>query len=437
MNFKIKLISLLGISLSFGGFLLTSCVDDESEVGLNLHNPEDRGLVYNDSTIKINTYTYQKADSIYLNPLNLLLGYNIDEKLGEFQNNFMTEVGLSSLNPSFGNNPIADSLTLFLDYTYAYGDTTQTQTISVYELKKGLSLNDPSNSIHGKFMSEANISEYYEPTLITTFEFTPNPADTAPIEVLMPKDFSDRFLNESFYATQDTFQTSIFRGFYFVAEPTSTGGSINYFNIGDDTRMDLNYHNDTGDSTYIYYINSSTYRCNIFSRTPSIDALPINSESDPSREYDLFYIKFNSAFEGKIEISGLQSWADTLGVFTLNKAMLDIYTEESETSTDELYYPLPPIEVLILNDQQERVYLSEYLDEQIYHDTLPDGYGYHININQTLNYAIQNGDDKINLILTTDKETNKSFANRMILKGALNKEHPLKLRLTYTKLNIE
>lgn len=421
--------------------MLTSCVDDESEVGLNLQNPGDKAAVFNDSSTTLYTYTYQQYDSIYLNPVNLLLGYNVDDKLGSFQNNFMTEIGLSEFNVSFGENPVADNMILYLNYNSAYGDTIQTQTISVYELNKDLSLNDYTNSIHGRPMADSVILEYYDSSKpITSFTFEPNPADTLSIKIVLPEDFKNRFLDTTYYSSLDSFQMNVFRGFYFIAEPITDGGAISYFNISDSTRMELNYHNDEDTSTYTYLINNSSYRCNTFNRKSStqINVLPTESEPDTDLVQEHFYVKFNNAFEGRIDITGLQTWADS-GFYTINKAVLDIYTVEPEI--DSIYYPLPKLQVLKVNDNHERMFLNEYLAQSEYakitHGELPDGFGYHININYTLYDAIQNGDDKLSLILTTDRESNKSLANRMILKGAVNTEQPLKLRITYTKLNVD
>lgn len=421
--------------------LITSCKDDDLGSELKLANEDNKTAVFNDSSMVVNAYTYQQYDSIFLNPQSLLLGYNVDDKIGEFQNNFMTEVAPSSYGISFGENPIADSMVLYLDYTYAYGDTSQLQTITVYELNKGISLNDPFDGIHAKPMEESIISKFYDKTNpLTTFSFKPHPKDTLPIRVVLPANFIARFLDTVNYATLDSFQTNVFRGFYFVAEPISTGGAISYFNVSDSTGMQLYYHNDKDTLTYKYIIDAYTYRCNIFKRkyNNQINIFPAGVQPDENLMQDLFYIKFNNALEGRVEITNLQNWADS-GFFTLNSAVLNIYVEQPKTSIDSLYHYIPSITALQLNSNQQLVYLTEYMADKAYlkvnYDTLPNGYGYRIDIRKTLYNAIQNGDDKLSLVLKPDKEINRSHANRIILKGTKNTEQPIKLKITYIRLN--
>ncbi len=430
--------------VGFSSCLLLSCVDDTSDVGLELQNPNDKVYVFNDSIDMINTYTYQRSDSIYLSPSFMLLGYNNDNRLGVFENNFMTEVALTKFDVNFGSNPVADSLVLFLDYAYSYGDTSQTQNITIYELNMDLSINDTANSIHGRPMDESVVSEYYIPTELASFSFTPNPADTLPIRIKLPNTLRDKLLDTKFYATQDTFSNNIFRGFYFKANVIADGGAISYFNYGSLTRMELHYHNDNKDSIkYIYDINASTYKCNIFYRTPNPDikSLPIKTEPDLSYEQELFYIKNNNAFEGRIDISDLQAWADTLGYFSINKAFLTIYAELPETLSDSLYYPPSTLEAYKIDNDFKKAYLEEYYSSNGYlkinYDSLLNGHGYRVNIKSTLYKTIQSGENTLSLILTTDGVINKSTANRYILKGAHNTEQPIKLEITYTKFNVE
>ena len=255
----------------------------------------------------------------------------------------------------------------------------------------------------------------------------------------MPPEFSNRFLDTTYYHNQFAFSDSLFRGFYFVAKEVNNGGAISYFNIGDSTRMELHYHNNKDTSTYLYNINSSSYRCNIFERTinPDIKPIPAKTPPDGYEQEELFYIKHNNVFEGRIDITGLQSWADTLDYFTINKAILTIYAEQPVTPTDSLYYPLYPLNAYRVNDEFEKIYLEEYYTTTyngIGYDTISGGY--QININKTLYKTIQNGDSTLSLILATDKQTNISFANRFILKGGGNTEKPI-LKVTYTKLNIK
>ena len=425
MNILIRLKTFLWVGFCISGSLLSSCVDDTSKLGLELQNPDDRVYVFNDSNVLVNTFTYQRADSIYLSPSYMLLGYDNDAKLGKFE----------------------DSLILYLDYNYAYGDTTQPQNITVYELYKHMSLNDTANRIHGRPMENDVISEYYDSLqVVTRFSFIPNPSDSVPLRIKMPDDLRDRILDTAFYTTQDTFNRFVFRGFYFVAEPIVGSGAVTYFNVDELTRMELYYHNESDTAIYEYSINTYSYRCNIFKRKNNSDIKIVNFKTEPvvGDEQELFYIKNSNGYEGRIDISGLQSWADTLGYYSINKALLTIRTEEPVDPIDSLYYPHSSLQVLKINpdDDYARSYLVEYLTTNEYLDVpfsiLPDStYGYQININSTLFEALNDGKDKLSLVLTTSHGTNIASVNRTVLKGAANLESPLKLKITYTKFNAE
>ncbi len=437
--FRLKTFLWVGFCVS--GYLLFSCTDDVSQLGLDLQNPIEKLQVHNDSSSVIHTYSVQQPDSITLWPYYLLLGYCNDPALGQFQNNFMTEVSLTSFSTDFGDNPVADSLVLYLDYVAAYGDTTQTQNITVYELNKNLSLNDTAESINRQPMEESVIAKYYDASKpLMTFSFRPNPADTMPLRIKLPNSLRDRLLDTSYYHSQDTFNLKVFRGFYFVAN-INDGGAISYFVDDDSTRMELYYHDDTVKHAYVYDIYNETYKCNIFKRSynPDIKVVPYKTTPDISYEQDLFYLKNNNALEGRIDISGLHTWADS-GLFTINKAELILTVKPPETPSDSIYKHHASIMVFGIDSVFKRYYLGDYYDSynQAYnsvpYDTVVDGYI--VSLNYTIANAIKNGEDKVSLTIETDNSSipaNISLATRTLFLGAKAAEKPVKLKISYTK----
>lgn len=429
------------------GFLFFSCVDDSGKLGVELQNPDDLVFLNNDSSLVLNSYTSQKEDLISLDiqslPSAMLLGYQIDEPFGTFQHNFMTEVKLFNNSAKFGKNPVADSLIMYLNFSYAYGDTNQIQTITVYELNNS----DTLRTINGKAMEESVISQYYNPKPVTTFSFRPSTsgATSKNIQVKFPQEYITKFMDSTRYATDSIFKSDVLNGFYFVANPVSNKGAISHVLFNDSTHMALYYKNDSAKSiTYQFKLTSENNRCNIFKRiyNPDIQYLEYNEGGDLSIEQEYVYLKNSNAFEGRIEITGLDTWQDS-GYFTLNKAILDIYAEYPQTEFDSMYFAPPSLYVLKVGEDSTRTALNEYYNnntgsfDPVNYKALPNGYGYRFVINETLFNTIKAEEDKLKLIITTSPSTNLASASRIRLLGAKHTENPIKLKITYTKFNVE
>jgi hypothetical protein len=416
-------------------------------LGVELQNPDDLVFLFNDSSLVLNTYTSQKEDLISLDIQNLansmLLGYQIDEPFGTFQHNFMTEVKLYDNSPKFGINAVADSLIMYLNFSYAFGDTNQIQTITVYELNS----DDTLRTINGKEMDESVISQYYNPKPITTFSFRPSTsgAKSKNVQIKFPKEYIAKFMDTSQYASDEIFRTNVLNGFYFVANPVANRGAITYFSFNDSTHMALYYKNALGKSiTYQYRLTSESYRCNIFKRiyNPEIQYLEYNEEGNPSIEQEYIYLKNSNSLEGRIEITGLDTWQDS-GYFTLNKAILDVYAEYPQTEFDSMYFAPPALYIFKVGEDSARNFLSEYYNSKtgsfdpVKYDSLPNGYGYRFVINETLFNAIKAEEDKLSLMITASPSANLASASRLKLLGAKHTENPIKLKITYTKFNVE
>jgi len=386
----------------------------------------------------LHAYTYQQYDSIYTYSSNLLLGYNNDEQLGSFQYNFMTEVRLTSYDPSFGGTPSIDSMVLYLDYTGTYGDTTPyVQQVTMYELNRDTSL----TGINGEPNTDATIATFCDQTNpIATFLFTPNANDTMPIRVKLPIEFAQRFVTADaleHYDTLSVFLSKVFRGFYFVAGKPANGGEVCNFNYGDSTRMVLYYKNDTLSNQYVYEIDETSTRCNIFKRTynPLIKYNLPGTEPDPTTEDTVFYVKCNNAFEGRIVIDNIQTWADS-GNIAINKAILNVESADSNFSQSDKYAVNSGLSVIKIGDDGKYygtddyyIYTSASYTYQKY-DTTTNSYP--INVTRLLYKEIKAGNNQISLVLSPI--SNRTTPNRVILRGPTNASK-LKLMITYTKLN--
>lgn len=444
MNIKIELKTFLLVGFCFSSCLFFSCKDDNGELGSEFQNPDENVLVYNDSSMNINAYTAERHDFIKLGPSYFLLGYLNDPELGSFENGFMTE--LNQNNFEITGTAKVDSLvfhlsymldSLYVDnYPFIYGDPTHPQLINIYELNKDNSL----IGIDSMPNTDATINTYVNKERVGLAKFYPNVKDTV-LRIKLPNTLGERLLENYNYSdsSSEAFNRDVFRGLYFKPQPISGTGAISAFTIADSTRLQLYYtENDTARSTS-YYIIGSTLRCNTFKRTYKKDLKILPFETKPSEEDegDNFYLKNNNGLESIVEISGLQTWADS-GYFTINKALITFETEH-KTVEDSIFKPINEIIIeypkdLDLESRTDPTYLGEYGLTPIKYI---ENVGYTINIKNTIYSAIKAGKDKVSLILTTGSGQNKSAATRTVFKGANNKENPLKLHITYTKFNVE
>jgi hypothetical protein len=170
--------------------------------------------------------------------------------------------------------------------------------------------------------------------------------------------------------------------------------------------------------------------------------LEYNEEGNPSIEQEYIYLKNSNSLEGRIEITGLDTWQDS-GYFTLNKAILDVYAEYPQTEFDSMYFAPPALYIFKVGEDSARNFLSEYYNSKtgsfdpVKYDSLPNGYGYRFVINETLFNAIKAEEDKLSLMITASPSANLASASRLKLLGAKHTENPIKLKITYTKFNVE
>lgn len=118
-------------------------------------------------TISVNTSTILVNDSIPTNNSGvLMIGAYSDAEFGDVSTEVYTRVTLKEENKSFTGATI-NSATLYIDYTSAYGDTLQNQTLNVYQLTEAY------NNALTYYSSSAALA--YDPTVRGTLTFQARP----------------------------------------------------------------------------------------------------------------------------------------------------------------------------------------------------------------------------------------------------------------------
>lgn len=437
------------VGFCFTSCLFFSCKEDTSDLGLELQNPNERVLVFNDSSMQINSFTAKKLDTFSIQPkLSLdyfLLGHLNDPSLGEFTNSFLTEIDIIS-KPSYETLPTVDSVFIELGYLLGneygvyqgvYGSSEDEQVINIYDLKKDSSI----FKLNSKAMTVDNLNEYVDrDSRIHQFTFKPNAKDTI-LKIPLPVSFGERLLDTNFYGSVDTFQNNILKGLYFEATSISGLGAITTFDYSRSFVLRL-YYKEGEDTVEVNYgMNEQTWRANFFQRevNPVIKSAEHEVRPTDDLEQDVFYMKNNNTFESIIQISDLQNWADS-GHFTFNKARLTL-KPTYETSEDSLLGPIMNFYAFIIDDIENNNFdytqLNEYRSSGGYSYVTFDTSCncYNLDLNNTLYNTVESGKDTLSLLLTTSGVQSMSSPKRTVFYGANNEENPIKLNVTYTKFN--
>ena len=310
---------------------LASC-DIPKEICDDLFSVEV-GLNYSDTiTIKSSTVL---IDSIYTgSPSTLLLGSFSHPVLGVTESAFFTQI--ANIDTLFAKSTsVYDSLNLRLVYGGFQGDTTKTQTISVYRLLDSLSL---------KTNYFANSTVRSDASILGRHTFSPRPirtkamnGDSAQFDTLRFR-MSDSFGREllSKYAdvkvaAGDKGFRDYFPGMLFKSTASSAGAIIN-FNPSF-SRMTLYFHN-PGDTTkyhidYYFSLSNAYYpeflaRFNQIKSTKSGPLAALKNPGDivsSAATSGLTYIQAGTGLSTKIEFPYLMNLKGNRNV-AVNKAEL-------------------------------------------------------------------------------------------------------------------
>ncbi|MGI8893536.1 MAG: DUF4270 family protein, partial [Bacteroidia bacterium] len=178
--------------------LLFACTKEADVIGLELQPQSEILNAVVVDTLTLITYPL-KEDSIRTDGrvmlFNNLLGSYSDPVFGPTNASFYSQFRLTSSNITFGDSPQVDSIVLSLAYAGYYGDTTTSQTISVYKMTEGIHRDT-------NYYSTAEFAIDNNPVGTLTFQPKPNTnvlldtTSVAPhIRVKLDNSFGDEILN--------------------------------------------------------------------------------------------------------------------------------------------------------------------------------------------------------------------------------------------------
>jgi hypothetical protein len=411
------------ISLAF------SCKQPDN-IGLNVLPASDLSSHSFSDTISLQT-SIEREDSVPAtgNSANLL-GNIHDNLFGDANASFYTRALLSSLNITFGSNPVCDSIVLSLVYSGYYGDTTASHSFEIYKMDESIA--DSTVYYSNKTFATSDLLGY-----LTTSDIHPNDSvllngvKTAP-HLRIPLDNSKAAIffsaASSVYASNSAF-LDFFKGIYIKEVSSPATGSILYFNLADTlSKITLYYKNSTDDSlSFSFYLNGLG-KVNHFTHDYS-SAVFANQFNNPDLTKNLCYVQSMAGVKTKINFPYLNNLIQD-GNISVNLAQLVVTIDNSTTAT----FPAHSSLFLTGIDSLGRSY---FLPDFI---TSTTGFGgeqtsgtYTFHISRYMQQVLSGTRKDYGLYLVASGAS--ANANRTVIGGSDNPSIRMKLNLNYTNLN--
>lgn len=274
-------------------------------------------------------------------------GYNSTRLLGHSQSSYfgvekariLSQFIPNELNLNFGDNPVVDSVRLYLRLTEAYGDTNQSMDIAVYELDQSFEQDSIYYSNYSPNLGAeiGRLNAYLpQPKTNTSFE-----DELAPAILTIPMDaafFQSKFAEIANGSADElssfTKFVEYFKGLQIEAE---SGASVLYTNLASTyTGLRIYYHNDA-DTTYaelnidqdksIKPINFSTFEQDYTGSTlESLGQDSINGEAQT-------YVQAMGGVCTAIQFDPNKFQALLDSGLVINRATVEVYTAQGTGET--------------------------------------------------------------------------------------------------------
>lgn len=438
-------------------FLFIACEKPNDELGFNqvIGSVAGLGVIEFDSVI---TYT-QKIDSLLVATDETQVGYTgnklvgsiIDGHFGRTEASFVSQMLLSDIDPDFGTNPNVDSVSLYLRYTGAYGDTSKIINLEVLELAgdirpNGVVLDADSNIADSAYYSNYQPILGPSPVVLGSKSFIPRPNTNVRIENILsppalkiPLDtnyFQQRFAdvgngNNVNFASNQAF-VDYFKGIYVRA--TTNDGAILYFDLGlINSRLIIYFHNDEDPDAQSVTLNFSQVSdvrpvsFSIFNNDYSMASFDLSNQNTTIGE-NVTYVQAMGGVTTVLEIPDLQGLADSS--ILINQAYIEI---RKERGTGLALAPPPRLEIREFTSRGPNTALRDFTTGTgggtFVAEEVRDGY-YRFNITKYVFEVVNTGQSKKLAVVPVSKST---VADRVILQGGYGTESPVRLKIYYTK----
>lgn len=431
------------ISLVLTILLLSACNKEPEEIGLDLQPESEELRVGFFDTTSIVTYS-ENQDSVRTSfTSHSIVGTYVDPIFGKTSASIYTQLGLSSSGVDFGANPELDSITLQMIYAGYYGDESTRQNLEIYEMDEALSTSLDSTYYSNQELDIKDDKKYLD------YTFDPSPNDSIWVDsttslsprlsVNLSNEFGNKFLNasEDELADSESFN-DFFYGLYMTSTKAGGGnGALLYFDlINTESYVRLYYHNDEEDSLYYdFEISSYTPRYINYRHKYTHGATHFRQQvlnKDTAMGQEKFYLQGTGGISARIHFPYLEEWMLQEDI-AINEAKLIFTPQFTEGDPG-----LPEKLAMVAIDQNGDQYL---LDDQLEGDTYYGGVyddsngQYFFRITRYVQSLVNRQETLNPYGLQMVVSGGAIFGNRAVINGPENENNPIKLEVTYSKIN--
>lgn len=413
-------------------FVFISCEKSTGALGLDLVL-EDKVIIGTKRNIPVKSYTTQFDSVLSTNPRRVMTGHIEDSEFGSSDYKFVTQLLLEGPSPEFGDNPIVDSVKLFVPYGGYYGDTTVLTTMKVFELDDDISA-DTSFYSNTKFNVTSQVAEkdfYPEPNSNIGFS---NGGLVPTLEMDVDTAWASQRIIQASVSNPDDFVSNEAFVQYMHGLHFSTGGTGNaalyfdlanfnsivriYYRVHPDSTAGLSFDLESGGATAV---NTVEYDY-------SSAAFDLQNQDTVNGEIDT-YLQTMGGVSTVLDFSALETYKDSS--FLVNKAEL-VFRMNPGTGAELS----PPDQLLLLEAKStQNVFVKDFLSNPLFGgvketDALRET-KYTFNITRLIHDYL-NTEDIVNDLIVIPTG-NSATANRLVLGGNQNMFLPFEFNIYFTR----
>ncbi len=414
---------------------VTSCYNDPELIGKSLLPDDDLYSIKVDTSFKVSAYTVTLDSLFTYGSTYAIMGCVKNDVFGLTKSEFAFEVGVGNYKyfkeNAFQKFPTPDSAFISFKLYDRFPASTSPLTFRLFELKDSLSTQNGFDSMEGKYHLYQISSTTYSGDSILKF--------------YLPPVYTQNILraDSSVFMKDSTFKKFI-KGYYITCDNlTSTGGAINRFLIST-TKAGIGYyiyfHNVLNDSlTYKLAVNSSQPHANVIKHDYSLASAgsKIHNLNDTINQDSVFYLQGLGGVRGMLKLNDVAAWIQKMPV-AIHKAELRIQMENnsnmpSDSSIKTIYFNMG--RTYGYNSSTGLYYkpiYDYYISKVDYSSYFKPRKYYSFDITYQLQQLIKGKITQNSIYIEPESFTN-SYSQTVLRSG--RHSHPIKLIITYTKLN--
>ncbi len=421
-------------------FLFIACEKSTGEIGLD-QVIDSRGTLGVRKGLPLVTYN-ASFDSIFsVAPSKQLAGKYNDPHLGLAEAKFQTHLLLSLLSPDFGDDPVCDSVVMYMAYNGYYGDTSQQTTFIVNELGEYL---DPDTNYYSnkEFAIKRELGRVTTIPAPNTLSRDLGDTISPALRLYLDKDFFQKELinasrlDKQYFTGNNEFIQHI-NGIQLTVE--NAMGGILYFNVASLASLVRVYYRETPQDTVVreyelYYgifTSGNFTSVNSFTHDRSMGGPDLDNQDTINGEPTI-YSQTMAGTVTHVQLPNLKELKDSNWI--INRAELVFPVREGSAGI----YNLPPSLLILENKPNRRILVDDYLPGGISVDgSLERGFlrdrSYTFNISRLVHRYINTQDTIHPLLLVPEAASSEAW--RTVLNGNNDPIKPASFNIYYTKTN--